>query len=69
MVSDNSRRITITIPKNLDDAINDFLKNSGQAVKIYSKSHLFITAIVDWFANLNEIIQKNLNDKNTKKGE
>lgn len=69
MISEKSRRISITIDKELDDAINKFLKNSGQAVKIYSKSHLFVTAVVDWFGKLNESIQEKLNKMNTKKGD
>lgn len=64
MISDKSKRVTITINKDLDDAINDFMIKAAPSLQIQSKSHLFSLAIVDFFMNLEETLKKN-----TKKGD
>ena len=68
MIGKDRRRITITIDKALDDALNEFLENCGPQFQIQSKSHLFTLALVDFLIKLEEKLNKSIK-KNSKKGE
>lgn len=63
MISPNSKRITITINKQLDDAINDFLDNAGPQIGINTKSHLFTMSVLEFFSKLEESIQRHIDSK------
>lgn len=68
MIGKDRRRISITIDKALDDALNEFLENCGPQFQIQSKSHLFALALVDFLIKLEETLNKSIK-KNSKKGE
>ena len=63
MISPNSKRIAITINKQLDDAINDFLDNAGPQIGINTKSQLFTMSVLELFSKLEESIQRHIDSK------
>lgn len=67
-VKESNKRIIITINKELDNAIDGFIKEYGVKLSIPSKSYLFQMAVVEWFGHLEKDIQAKINE-NTKKGD
>lgn len=66
MISDKSKRIMITIDKDLDKAIEEFLEYSGKELQIFSKSRLFTMAIIDWFSNLEKAVAASIKENTNK---
>lgn len=58
MVGKDRKRITITVDKDLDAALDEFLENCGATFQIQSKSHLFALALVDFLLKLEENFNK-----------
>jgi hypothetical protein len=66
-INSKNKRITITIDRELDKAIDSFLENTGPVLRITSKSDLFQQAVIEWFSVLEQRIHEQI--KNTKKGD
>ena len=59
------KKITITIPKELDIVLNALIKESKNTARPLNKSKLFVVAMYDYLATANEILKaKNKEEKN-----